>query len=91
MNGYAKNQKTWEENGRIKRLAMYVEGRLYAYLELEDTMLPQYFLLPENDIIVLNRGMLEVCFEIEEVYPGTLYDDTCLTGLVMEFSGRYAH
>lgn len=91
VNGYAKNQKTWEENGRIKRLAMYVEGRLYAYLELEDTMLPQYFLLPENDIIVLNKGMLEVCFEIEEVYPGTLYEDTCLTGLVMEFSGRYAH
>ncbi|MBD5457612.1 MAG: leucine-rich repeat domain-containing protein [Lachnospiraceae bacterium] len=91
VNGYAKNQNTWEENGRIKRLAMYVEGQLYAYLELEDTMLPQYFLLPENDIIVLNRGMLEVCFEIEEVYPGTLYEDTCLTGLVMEFSGRYAH
>lgn len=91
VNGYAKNQKTWEENGRVKRLAMYVEGQLYAYLELEDTMLPQYFLLPENDIIVLNRGMLEVCFEIEEVYPGTLYEDTCLTGLVMEFSGRYAH
>lgn len=91
VNGYAKNQKTWEENGRIKRLAMYVEGQLYAYLELEDTMLPQYFFLPENDIIVLNRGMLEVCFEIEEVYPGTLYEDTCLTGLVMEFSGRYAH
>ena len=39
----------------------------------------------------LNKGMLEVCFEIEEVYPGTLYEDTCLTGLVMEFSGRYAH
>ncbi|MDE5933603.1 MAG: leucine-rich repeat domain-containing protein [Lachnospiraceae bacterium] len=91
VNGYAKNQKTWEENGRIKRLAMYIEGQLYAYLELEDTMLPQYFPLPENDIIVLNKGMLEVRFEIEEVYPGALYEDTCLTGLVMEFSGRHSH
>lgn len=91
VNGYARNQKTWEENGRIKRLAMYVEGQLYAYLELEDTMFPQYFFLPEGDIVVPNRGMLEVRFEIEEVYPGSRYEDTCLTGLVMEFSGRYSH
>lgn len=91
VNGYAKNQKTWEENGRIKRFAMYVEGRLYAYLELEDTIFPQYFTLPMPDIIVPNGGMLEVRFEIEEVYPGSLYEDTCLTGLVMEFEGRSSH
>lgn len=91
VNGYAKNRKTWEENGRIKRFAMYVEGRLYAYLELEDTIFPQYFTLPMTDIIVPNGGMLEVRFEIEEVYPGSLYEDTCLTGLVMEFEGRSSH
>ena len=91
VNGYAKNQKTWEENGRIRTLLMYVEDKLYARLELEDTILPQYFALPEDDIKVLNGGMLEVRFEIEDVYPGSVYEDTCLTGLVMEFSGRYAH
>ena len=91
VNGYAKSEKTWEENGRIKRLAMYVEGQLYAWLELEDTILPQYFMLPEGDIVVPNRAMLEVRFVIEEVYPGSLYEDTCLTGLVMEFSGRHSH
>lgn len=91
VNGYAKTQKTWEENGRVKKLLMYVEDRPYAYLELEDTILPQYFLLPEDDIKVLNGGMLEARFEIAEVYPGSLYEDTCLTGLVMEFTGRYAH
>lgn len=91
VNGYAKDQKTWEENGRIKRLLMYVEDRPYAYLELEDTILPQYFSLPEGDIKVLNGGMIEVRFEIVEVYPGSVYEDTCLTGLVMEFSGRHAH
>lgn len=91
VNGYAKTQKTWEENGRVKKFLMYVENRPYAYLELEDTILPQYFLLPEEDIKVLNGGMLEARFEIVEVYPGSLYEDTCLTGLVMEFIGRYAH
>lgn len=91
VNGYAKNQKTWEENGRVKRFAMYVEGKLYAYLELEDTILPQYFILPAADIIVPNAVSLEVRFVIEDVYPGTLYEDTCLTGLVMEFAGRSSH
>ena len=70
---------------------MYVEDKLYAYLDLEDTILPQYFSLPEGDIKVLSGGMIEVRFEIAEVYPGSVYEDTCLTGLVMEFSGRHAH
>lgn len=91
VNGYAKTRQTWEENGRIKKLLMYVEGRPYAWLELEDTMQPQYFKLPEDDIKVLNGGMLQAEFEIVEVYPGSVYEDTCLTGLVMEFTGRYAH
>lgn len=91
VNGYAKNAETWEENGRIKTLLMYVEDKLYARLELEDTIFPQYFALPEDDIKVLNGGRLGVRFEIAEVYPGSVYEDTCLTGLIMEFSGRYAH
>ena len=91
VNGYAKDRKTWEENGRVKRLLMYVEDRPYACLELEDTILPQYFLLPEDDIKVLNGGMIEFRFEIADVYPGTVYEDTCLTGIVMEFTGRNAH
>lgn len=91
VNGYAKTRKTWEENGRIKKLLMYVENRPYAYLELEDTIQPQYFRLPEDDIKVINGGMLEARFEIVEVYPGSVYEDTCLTGLIMEFTGRYAH
>lgn len=91
VNGYARDRKTWEENGRIKRLIMYIDDKPYAYLELEDTILPQYFSLPEDDIMVMNRHVLTVRFEIAEVYPGTLYEDTCLTGLVMEFSGRHDH
>lgn len=91
VNGYAKTRQTWEENGRVKKLLLYVEGRPYAYLELEDTVQPQYFMLPEDDIKVINGGMLEARFEIVEVYPGSKYEDTCLTGLIMEFTGRYAH
>lgn len=91
VNGYARNEKTWEENGRVKKLLMKVEGKPYAYLELEDTILPQYYTLPEDDIKVLNGEMIEFEFVIEEVYPGSVYEDTCLTGIVMEFTGRFAH
>lgn len=91
VNGYAKTRETWKQNGRVKKLLLYVEDRPYAYLELADTIQPQYFELPEDDIKVINGGMLEARFEILEVYPGSVYEDTCLTGLIMEFTGRYAH
>lgn len=91
VNGYAKNQKTWEENGRVKTLIMYVEEEPYAHLELEDTIFPQYFKLPPEDIKVADGDEIIFRFEIADVYPGTLYEDTCLTGLVMEYTGRRGH
>lgn len=91
VNGYAKNQKTWEENGRVKRLLMYVEDQPYAYLDLEDTIYPQYFKLPINDIKAADCVDVHFKFVIEDVYPGTKYEDTCLTGLQVEFIGRHSH
>ncbi len=91
VNGYAKDQKTWEENGRVRRLLMYVEDKPYAYLELEDTILPQYFRLPPEDIMTGDGEEITFRFVIEDVYPGEVYEDTCLTGLVMEFTGRHGH
>ena len=88
VNGYAKTQKLWAENGRVKRLLMLIDGQPYAYLELADTIKPQYFTLPEKGIVAKGGDMLDCEFVIEEVYPGTKYEDTCLTGLVMEFNGR---
>lgn len=91
VNGYAKNDKTWEENGRVKTLLMYVEDQPYAYLELGDTIKPQYFTLPEGDILAVGNGEIGFRFEIVDVYPGSKYEDTCLTGLALEFSGRHGH
>lgn len=89
VNGYAKNQTLWEENGRVKRLLMYVENKPYAYLELEDTIYPQYFILPVDAIKAADGVDVHFQFVIEDVYPGTKYEDTCLTGLVVEFMGRH--
>lgn len=91
VNGYAKSQNTWEENGRVKRLMMYVEDRPYACLELEDTMNPQYFTLPFDAVKAADSVDIHFQFTIEEVYAGTKYEDTCLTGLVIDFMGRRGH
>lgn len=91
VNGYAKNEKTWTENGRVKRLLMCVEDRPYACLELEDTINPQYFTLPFDAIKAADSVEIHFEFTIEEVYTGTKYDDTCLTGLVIDFMGRRGH
>lgn len=91
VNGYAKNQKTWAENGRVKRLLMYVENQPYAYLELEDSINPQYFTLPFDTIKAADGVDIHFRFVIEEVYAGTTYEDTCLTGLVVDFMGRRSH
>ena len=85
VNGYARDEQVWQENGRVKTLLLYVEDQPYAYLALQDTMNPQYFTLPQEDIKVANGEEVTFKFEIEEVYPGTMYEDTCLTGVVVDF------
>lgn len=85
VNGYAKNDKTWQENGRVKTFMMYVNDEPYARLALEDTINPQYFTIPQGDIRVANGEEVTFKFVIEEVYPGTMYDDTCITGIVADF------
>ncbi|MCM1193041.1 MAG: hypothetical protein NC123_08410 [Butyrivibrio sp.] len=85
VNGYAKNDKTWQENGRVKTLMMYVYDQPYARLALEDTIAPQYFTIPQGDIRVANGEEVTFKFVIEEVYPGTMYEDTCITGIVVDF------
>ncbi|MCH5342278.1 MAG: hypothetical protein J1E01_12510 [Acetatifactor sp.] len=64
---------------------MYVNDQPYARLELEDTINPQYFTIPQGDIRVANGEEVTFKFVIEEVYPGTVYEDTCITGIVVDF------
>ena len=85
VNGYARDEKVWQENGRVKTLMMYVYDQPYARLELEDTINPQYFTLPQGDIRVANGSEVTFKFVIEDVYPGTMYEDTCITGIVVDF------
>lgn len=85
VNGYARDAEVWQENGRVKTFMLYVNDQPYARLALEDTINPQYFTIPQGDIRVANGGEVTFKFVIEDVYSGTMHEDTCITGIVVDF------
>lgn len=89
VNGYAKNEKLWAANSRVKEMKLYVNDVLYAYIHLKDTIKPQY--LPLYNIPAFSTTEMSFKFEITDVYPGEKYEDTCITGIVFGFSNIGGH
>ena len=88
VNGYAKDETTWLENNRVKSMKLYFMDEYMGTITLEDTMLPQYVDLSPVAMKVGNGCEAKFRFEIADVYKGTKYDDTCISGIVVEFEGR---
>jgi len=88
VNGYAKDETTWLENNRVKSMKLYFMDEYIGTITLEDTMLPQYIDLSQVAMRVGNGCEAKFLFEITDVYKGTKYDDTCISGIVVEFEGR---
>ncbi len=91
VNGYAKDEKKWTENNRVKSLKLYFEDEYMGLITLHDTIHPQYIDISPVKMTAGDGCLAKFRFEIAEVYKGTLYDDTCLTGIVIEFDGRGEH
>lgn len=91
VNGYAQNETKWQENGRVKSLKLYYEDEYMGLITLEDTMNPQFIDVTPVQMKVGNGFDANFRFEIAEVYEGTKYEDTCLTGILIDFEGKYAH
>ena len=91
VNGYAENDTKWQENGRVKSLKLYYSGEYMGTISLEDTAKPQFIDLSALNMTVVNGEEAAFRFEIAEVYQGTVYEDTCITGILIEFAGRVAH
>lgn len=85
VTGNAKNEGVWRNNNRAKTLNFYFEDEYIGVIELEDTMLPQYFDISELDLCVLNGELANFRFEIVDVYDGDWYDVTCITGVDLKF------
>ncbi len=74
INGYAKNQKTYYNNNRLKKIKISFNDGTLINAELADNQLkPQIIKLAKSKII--NR----IRFLIVEIYPGAKDDDTCIS------------
>ena len=89
LNGYTKTKKAWKNNGRVKRLKMYYNGKPYAILELKDTRSLQSFNVGRLGPFEAAAPDWTLKFEILDVYPGDKYDDTVITELY--FGGISPH
>lgn len=85
VNGYAKDKTTWLNNNRVKTLKFYFNGKYVCDLNLDDTIIPQYFDLSAYKIHADSGEEVTFMYEIVDVYPGEKYDDTALTGIIVDF------
>jgi hypothetical protein len=91
VNGYVRNDKTWIENSRVKKLKMYLDNKPYAILNLKDVKNEQLFsvdLIGYSDRHDYNALLIKpwytIKFEIMEVYPGSKYQDTAITEIYFD-------
>lgn len=91
VNGYARNETKWAENGRVKAFRVYYNDEYLGDMTLLDTRQPQYIDLTPFQLQVANGGEAVFRFEIAQVYEGNKYEDTCITGIVIDFAGRIGH
>lgn len=92
LTGYAKTEKTWKENNRVKKLLVAVyspvpsrpgkEWDVYR-LHLKDEAKVQVFeMWGDKMSVTLQKMKKEIWIKIEEVYQGEKYDDTCISEFV---------
>ncbi len=88
-NGYIKSEQAWKDNGRVKKIALYINDTFYAFLELQDNKYEQIFKLPK--VIGNRKGgkSLVFKFQINEIYKGDKYEDTAISDI--RFDGPNSH
>ena len=84
-NGYKKTNKTWVENSRVKKLKMYVDDQSFGMLELLDSF--QFQTIDIDTIMLPQKKIMKIKFEIVEVYPGSKYKDTGISELLFDGVG----
>ena len=81
INGNAKSDQLWKDNGRVKKLKLTIDNKVEYMLELEDSKDVQIFDINyKNDTI---SKAINLKFEIVEVYPGEKDNNTCLTSIFL--------
>ena len=75
VNGYAKSPGRWAQNARIKTLELSVAGKTLATIRLHDSPAVQSVELPE----FILKGGEELRITVRSVYPGSSFDDLCVS------------
>lgn len=88
VNGYAENIEKWTNNSRVKELKFFFNDKYVTNIELEDTINPQYINIEEFGLKTKFGEEAKFSFEIVDVYEGEKYDDTAITGIVVDFWTR---
>ena len=84
-NGYVKSPTAWKNNGRVKKLKLYKDGKPIALLELKDERASQTFDLQSLTLGIAYEDEEEewkayhLRFEILAVYPGDKYEDVAIS------------
>ena len=86
-NGYQKSKTTFKNNSRVKRAALYINGKHKFNLEIEDIEAAQVFELGEW--LLEGEDKFTVALKILEIYPGEKYNDLCVSEI--NFDGEGDH
>jgi hypothetical protein len=78
VNGYARDERTWRNNGRVREMVLHVDGRPVRRIVLHDTMRPQHITF---DGVPVRAGSA-ITLEIRYVYRGERFADTAISELV---------
>jgi serine/threonine protein kinase len=82
-NGFTSKEASWRKNNRAKTLELYVDESHEATLALQDTWNAQVF------AVDIDQGA-KVALKIGSVYPGSKYDDTVISEVLMYCSAGLA-
>jgi hypothetical protein len=82
-NGYMKSEEAWKNNNRVKKLKLFVNGKVHGILNLEDSKTDQVF---EAGTLGHNKNGKDLIlrFEIIEVYKGDKFNDTAITEIYFD-------
>lgn len=79
VTGYAKSAQTWAANGRVRHLEVRVNGRPVTVVALNDTAMLQEATWDGVEVRAGDR----IDLVVRSVYPGSRYDDTALSEVLL--------